>query len=59
MEQIFNSAAAHLQTLVDKLPQSTKENDLLYLYARYKQATAGPCDTPKPSFFNVAARKKW
>jgi len=59
MEQVFNLAASHLQNIVNDLSPDTKDNDLLYLYARYKQATIGPCNTSKPGFLNATARKKW
>lgn len=59
MEDLFNLAAAHLEELISNSNISLKEGDLLYLYARYKQATVGPCDTAKPFFLDVQARKKW
>ena len=36
----------------------TKE-DLLYFYARYKQAQEGPCNTVKPAFYQLTERSKW
>jgi acyl-CoA-binding protein len=39
------------------LPLSTDE--LLFFYSRYKQATEGPCNIPKPSVFQPVARSKW
>ena len=59
MEQLFNLAAGHLANIVDEISSDTKDDDLLYLYARYKQATIGPCNTSKPGIINAAARKKW
>ena len=59
MDELFNLAASHLQTIIGSLSGDSKEDVLLYLYARYKQATIGPCNVTKPSFFNPAARKKW
>ena len=59
MEELFTSAASHLEKIINELPTKTKDDDLLYLYARYKQATIGPCNMSKPGFLNVAARKKW
>ncbi|ELU14269.1 hypothetical protein CAPTEDRAFT_88771, partial [Capitella teleta] len=32
---------------------------LLYFYARYKQANDGPCSTPKPGFFDFKGKQKW
>jgi len=33
--------------------------DLLYFYSRYKQATEGPCNVPKPSFYQLTEKSKW
>ncbi|CAH8473654.1 unnamed protein product [Heterobilharzia americana] len=54
-ESCFEQAAAHLPQLVNSLDP----NVLLYFYARYKQATAGPCNVPKPGIFDINGRKKW
>ena len=32
---------------------------MLKFYGYYKQATIGPCDDPKPSFWEVIKRAKW
>lgn len=51
----FNQAAEHVQRIHTKcLP-----NDLLELYALYKQGTIGRCNTTKPGIFNLQARSKW
>uniref|UniRef100_A0A8C6ZZC6 Acyl-CoA-binding domain-containing protein 6 n=1 Tax=Nothoprocta perdicaria TaxID=30464 RepID=A0A8C6ZZC6_NOTPE len=52
---LFEQAAARLPAL---LPAATKEQ-LLYLYARYKQVKFGTCNTPKPSFFDFEGKQKW
>lgn len=36
-----------------------KEDDLLYLYGRYKQAVVGPCKEPKPGILYFKNRTKW
>jgi len=54
-EKIFSAAADHLQLIASKLG----DDDLLYLYGRYKLVTEGPCNTTKPSFLNITACKKW
>lgn len=54
-EALFNKAATYLQTLVSSLPQ----DKLLHFYARYKQATEGPCNIPKPGFFDFKGKQKW
>lgn len=55
MEAQFNKAAAYLQTLANTLPQ----DKLLHFYARYKQATEGPCNISKPGFFDFKGKQKW
>uniref|UniRef100_A0A8B9QLY7 Acyl-CoA-binding domain-containing protein 6 n=1 Tax=Apteryx owenii TaxID=8824 RepID=A0A8B9QLY7_APTOW len=52
---LFEQAAARLPALV---PAASKEQ-LLYLYARYKQVKFGTCNTPKPSFFDFEGKQKW
>ncbi|KAG0717941.1 Acyl-CoA-binding domain-containing protein 6 [Chionoecetes opilio] len=54
-EALFNKATAYLQTLASNLPQ----DKLLHFYARYKQATEGPCNIPKPGFFDFKGKQKW
>ncbi|XP_064310586.1 acyl-CoA-binding domain-containing protein 6 isoform X2 [Phalacrocorax carbo] len=51
----FEQAAQRLPAL---LPAASKEQ-LLYLYARYKQVKFGTCNTPKPSFFDFEGKQKW
>lgn len=36
-----------------------KEDDLLFLYGRYKQANVGPCTEPMPGIFKFRNRSKW
>ena len=46
--------------LVKLLPQRPKDDDLLYLYGKYKQVTCGDINETKPSgLFNIKAQKKW
>ncbi|KAM6342554.1 acyl-CoA-binding domain-containing protein 6 isoform 19-T23 [Alca torda] len=52
---LFEQAAERLPAL---LPAASKEQ-LLYLYARYKQVKFGTCNTPKPSFFDFEGKQKW
>ena len=51
----FEKAAAYLRGIAGKLDSS----DLLYLYARFKQANEGPCNAPKPGFFDFQGKQKW
>jgi len=51
----FEKAAVHMKSLVGRL----ETEDLLFFYGRYKQARSGPCQEPKPSFFEFQAKQKW
>ena len=55
LAELFEKAAAQLQGLV----QVASREQLLYLYARYKQVQVGNCNTPKPSFFDFEGKQKW
>lgn len=55
LSDIFEKAANHLKSIIGKL--ETKH--LLELYGFYKQATEGPCNTPKPSWYEMQAKQKW
>ena len=55
LAELFEKAVAHLQGLV----QVASREQLLYLYARYKQVKVGNCNTPKPSFFDFEGKQKW
>ncbi|XP_013013527.1 acyl-CoA-binding domain-containing protein 6 isoform X3 [Cavia porcellus] len=55
LTELFEKAAAHLQGLI----QVASREQLLYLYARYKQVRVGNCNTPKPSFFDFEGKQKW
>ena len=55
LEETFNSAASHLQSLASQLDTG----QLLGFYGLYKQATCGPCDTPAPSWYQMQAKHKW
>ncbi|XP_074859382.1 acyl-CoA-binding domain-containing protein 6 isoform X2 [Carettochelys insculpta] len=55
LAELFERAAERLPGLV----QAASREQLLYLYARYKQVKFGNCNTPKPSFFDFEGRQKW
>ncbi|XP_025008579.2 acyl-CoA-binding domain-containing protein 6 isoform X1 [Gallus gallus] len=55
LSALFEQAAERLPAL---LPNASKEQ-LLYLYARYKQVKFGTCNTPKPGFFDFEGKQKW
>ena len=42
-----------------KLPQKPAPQDLLQLYALYKQATVGDNTEAQPGFTDIVARAKW
>lgn len=41
------------------LAASASSEDLLYFYARFKQAKEGVCKGTKPSFYQLAEKSKW
>lgn len=51
----FTKAANHLQKLVATLDNNT----LLELYGLYKQGLEGPCNTSRPSWYDVRGKSKW
>lgn len=55
LEQEFEAAADRLRDLV----QTASREQLLYLYARYKQVKVGKCNTTKPGFFDFEGQRKW
>lgn len=55
LEETFNRATKYLQTLVSELDSG----QLLTFYGLYKQATVGPCDIPRPNWYQIQAKHKW
>ncbi|XP_028668250.1 acyl-CoA-binding domain-containing protein 6 [Erpetoichthys calabaricus] len=55
LEAEFEAAAERLPTLL----QTASREQLLYLYARYKQVKVGKCNTTKPGFFDFEGKQKW
>ncbi|EGW10148.1 acyl-CoA-binding domain-containing protein 6 isoform X1 [Cricetulus griseus] len=55
LDELFEKAAAHVQGLV----HVASREQLLYLYARYKQVKVGNCNIPKPNFFDFEGKQKW
>ncbi|XP_063154528.1 acyl-CoA-binding domain-containing protein 6 isoform X2 [Candoia aspera] len=51
----FERAAQRVPTLV----AAASKEQLLYLYARYKQVKCGSCNIPKPGFFDFEGKQKW
>jgi len=56
LESRFDSAVKYTSTT--KTLKPTQEEQL-QLYAHFKQATNGPCNIPKPSFWELVAKTKW
>ena len=54
MEERFINSTKYAKTL-----KGLSENDMLKLYGLYKQAIIGPCNTPKPYFWDFTAKAKW
>lgn len=53
----FRKAADYLTNKL--LSQGVDDVKLLTLYGYYKQGTEGPCNVPKPSFFDFKGKAKW
>ncbi|KAJ6225545.1 hypothetical protein RDWZM_004090 [Blomia tropicalis] len=51
----FNKAAE----LVKNLKSRPTDQELLEVYALFKQATIGDCNTPKPGMFDLKGKAKW
>ena len=51
----FEKAAEYLRGIAGDMEPA----DLLYFYARFKQAKVGNNDTPKPGFFEFQGKQKW
>ncbi|KNC98361.1 uncharacterized protein SPPG_06069 [Spizellomyces punctatus DAOM BR117] len=59
-EQRFAKAVSVLQSLGPEEHTMVPTNDeKLQFYGLYKQATVGPCSTPRPSLWDVVGRSKW
>jgi diazepam-binding inhibitor (GABA receptor modulating acyl-CoA-binding protein) len=54
MEEKFKKAAEDIK----KISEMSDEN-LLYLYGLYKQATCGDCNITRPSFFDPKGQAKY
>ena len=51
----FEQAAERVKTL----SQKPDDNEMLQLYALYKQATVGNINVERPSFWQLVAKAKW
>ncbi len=55
LEEDFEKATLVVRGIAGKLDSA----DLLFFYARFKQAKEGPNKTPKPRFFDFQGKQKW
>eukprot|EP00455_Lapot_gusevi_P025434 TRINITY_DN2675_c0_g2_i1.p1 TRINITY_DN2675_c0_g2~~TRINITY_DN2675_c0_g2_i1.p1 ORF type:complete len:317 (+),score=88.63 TRINITY_DN2675_c0_g2_i1:121-951(+) len=55
MEQLFQEASSYLSNT----PLNFSDQDKLEFYAFFKQATVGPCNAPKPAFYDFVGKAKW
>lgn len=59
MQEKFEKAVDMLKDLPKDGSVSPSNDDKLCLYALYKQATEGACNSGKPAFYDVVGRAKW
>lgn len=55
LHSLFLSASTHVRSIISKL----NEDQMLQFYGLYKQATDGPCNKPKPSWYQITEKQKW
>lgn len=51
----FIKCSKHIQSIAGSLDNDT----LLKLYGLYKQSNEGPCNVPKPSWYDMKGKAKW
>uniref|UniRef100_A0A8R1USE5 ACB domain-containing protein n=1 Tax=Pristionchus pacificus TaxID=54126 RepID=A0A8R1USE5_PRIPA len=59
LDRAFAAFAKFTQMLPKDGPVQTPVGEQLETYALYKQATIGPCNTPKPSLMHPILRLMW
>ncbi|KPJ10954.1 Acyl-CoA-binding domain-containing protein 5 [Papilio machaon] len=59
IEEKFNAAVNVIRSLPKSGSYQPSNELMLRFYSYYKQATEGPCDKPKPGFWDVVNRAKW
>ncbi|KAF8796668.1 acyl-CoA-binding protein homolog [Argiope bruennichi] len=55
LDEKFDKAAED----VKKLKSKPTDEELLELYALFKQATVGDCNTARPGMFDLKGKAKW
>lgn len=58
-EEKFNAAVNVIKNLPKDGPYQPSNEMMLRFYSYYKQATEGPCQQPKPAFWEVIKKAKW
>uniref|UniRef100_A0A182P6V8 Acyl-CoA-binding domain-containing protein 6 n=1 Tax=Anopheles epiroticus TaxID=199890 RepID=A0A182P6V8_9DIPT len=58
-ESPLEASFAQATKFLERNTAQFKQEQLLQFYGLYKQATVGPCNTPKPAIYSMAARAKW
>ncbi|XP_028408680.1 acyl-CoA-binding protein-like [Dendronephthya gigantea] len=53
--EAFQKAASEAKTLVQK----PTDQEMLDMYANYKQVTVGDCNTERPGFLDFTGKAKW
>ena len=57
IDQLFADAVKSIQN--SEKDSNLSNNDRLFFYAHFKQATIGKCNTPQPSMVKIVDRTKW
>uniref|UniRef100_I3JGR7 Acyl-CoA binding domain containing 5a n=1 Tax=Oreochromis niloticus TaxID=8128 RepID=I3JGR7_ORENI len=55
----FDAAVKVIKSLPPNGPFQPSNDMMLKFYSYYKQATVGPCNIPRPSFWDVVGKAKW
>lgn len=58
-EEKFRAAVEIIKNLPKSGPIKPSNEVKLKFYSYYKQATEGPCELPKPGFWDIVNRAKW
>ncbi|XP_016406612.1 acyl-CoA-binding domain-containing protein 5A-like isoform X4 [Sinocyclocheilus rhinocerous] len=58
-EQRFNAAVRVIQNLPSNGSFQPSNDMMLKFYSYYKQATQGPCNIPRPGFWDPIGKAKW
>merc|ERR1711977_354929 len=59
MSANFEKAVELVKSLPASGDQAPSNDDRLYFYARYKQATEGDCNTDRPGMLDFTVKAKW